>query len=95
MKPAEKRLQALEKRKLTRTYLPGTDAYDIAITEFFFKVRARCGCTACLQANDEGDNTHCIPGCETWEMAEADEAELLNQDDILERILFDRIMIEK
>jgi hypothetical protein len=95
LKPAEKRLLALEQRKTSHTYIPGTKAFDEAIYAFFFRVKARCGCTSCLQAGDADDNTQCIPGCQTWQDAEADEAEMLNKDEILSRILYERIMMEK
>jgi hypothetical protein len=92
MKPAQARLEALEKRRTSHHYIPGTTAFDEAMYAFYFRVRARCGCTECLQSGDADDNSQCIPGCLTWQDAEADEAEMLDKEDILSRILYERIM---
>jgi hypothetical protein len=95
LKPAEQRLATLEQRRVSHKYIPGTKAFDEAIYAFFFRVKARCGCTSCLQAGDADDNTHCISGCKTWEDAERDEAAILNRDNMLERILYEHVTMEK
>jgi hypothetical protein len=80
---------------VSRTYIPGTPEFEQAMTEFFFRVKARC-CEGCLQANDESEEPNlCFVECRAFATAEADEAALLNQDDMLERILFERIMVQK
>ena len=94
MKPAEARLQALEKRKTSHHYIPGTKAFDEAIRELFFRIKARA-CFGCPQNDDTGDDhdaNMCIQDCPTFDEAEAAEAELLDQSDLLERILYERIM---
>ncbi len=95
MKPIQARLAELEKRKVSHTYIPGTAAFDAAIREFFFKVKARA-CQGCMQADDfdDGDAVPCIQDCPTFDEAEKDEAALLDQSDILQRILYERIMKE-
>ena len=91
LKPAERRLAALAQRRTARTYLPGSPQFDSAMRDFYFRTRARCGCTECLQSGDADDNSECIPGCLTWSDAELAEAELLDKSDILERLLFERV----
>jgi len=92
----ERRLAQLEKRRTSHTYIPGTVLFDEAIRAFFFRVKARA-CEGCLQAEEaEADEAvFCFPECPTFLACEADEAALLNQDDMLERILYERIMTEK
>ena len=97
MKPAEARLQALEKRKTSHHYIPGTKAFDEAIRELFFRIKARA-CFGCPQ-NDDTDDDHdansCIQDCPTFDEAEVVEAELLDQSDLLQRILYERVMAQK
>ena len=87
LKPAERRLQALNTRKLARTYIAGTREFDEAMYAFYFRTRERSGCTECLQSGEDDDNSQCIPGCLTWSDAEKDEAERLDRTDILQRKL--------
>jgi hypothetical protein len=92
--PAQKRLEALEKRRLSHNYIPGTEAFDKAIRELFFRIKARA-CLSCPQNDDTGseyDANMCIQNCPTFDEAEAAEASLLNQDNLLERILYERVM---
>jgi hypothetical protein len=96
LKPAAARLEALEKRRVSHTYIPGTAAFDEAIRSFFFRVKARA-CTGCPQNDDTGDYdaNMCIQDCPTFDEAEAAEASLLDKSEILERILFERVTMKK
>ena len=89
---AAQRLEQLEKRRTSHHYIPGTKAFDEAITAFFFRVKARA-CVGCPQNDDTGDYdaNMCIQDCPQFDDAEVAEASLLNQDDLLERILFERV----
>ena len=91
LKPAERRMAALAKRRVARTYLPGSPQFDDAMRNFYFRTRERCGCTECLQSGNADDNSGCIPGCIRWSEAESVEAALLDKSDILERLLFERV----
>jgi hypothetical protein len=88
------RLEQLEKRKKSHHYA-GTREFDEAIEAFYWRTRARSGCSECLQSGEADDNSQCITDCPTWDAAETAEAELLDQSEMLSRILYERIMIKK
>jgi len=95
LKPAQARLEALEKRHLSHHYIQGTPEFDSALLKFFLSVKSKA-CSGCRQDEEDAEDDEavmCIQNCPAFDQAEADLAkELLMDGDILHRLLYERIM---